>query len=273
MRIYKTKPDLKNERQMALWHKALRSQWTAEDLSWGKPVTLTGHARDVLGRILTPILTGEQAALYSVSNLIPIFGSRSEVEAQFYLTTWAVDEARHTELFCKFYDRIERDPLPIRRFPSGYLFQSAIISKEPAEWLAGVLVSECLAAISMEEFRRVDVDPVLSEISDGILRDEARHLAFNRLYLDERIRQVIGLAGDPKDLLDLIQARRDQVLEKAKPIFRDLASELREMGVDWEGIVDQLGARTQRHLDLVARAAVGRFSGIDDDVVLEDQIA
>lgn len=259
--MYKTKPDLTNERQMGLWHKALKSQWSATDLSWEKPVRMTEHARDVLGRILTPILMGEQAALYSVSSLIPVFGSRSEVEAQFYLTTWAVDEARHTELFCKFYDRLAREPLPIRRFPSGYLFQSAIISREPAEWLAGVLVSECLATISMEEFRRLDVDPVLSEISDGILKDEARHLAFNRIYLDERIRQVIGLDGDPRELLGMIQTRRDQVLEKARPIFRALGSELAEMGASWEDIVGQLESRTQRHIDLVSRVATSRHRG------------
>ncbi|MBI4613394.1 MAG: hypothetical protein HY720_07255, partial [Planctomycetes bacterium] len=122
--MYKTLPDLTNERQLALWHKALKNQWSANDLDWKKPVRMTAPARKTLARILTPVLIGEQSALYSVSSLIPIFGSRSEVEGQFYLTTWAVDEARHTELFTRFYWRIEEEPLPIRRFPSGYLFQS-----------------------------------------------------------------------------------------------------------------------------------------------------
>ena len=54
-----------------------------------------------MARILPPVLMGEQSALYSVSSLIPILGNNSEVESQFYLTTWAVDEARHTELFAR----------------------------------------------------------------------------------------------------------------------------------------------------------------------------
>ncbi len=175
MKIYKVLPDLSKRRHMSLWHKALRAQWSADDLNWSAPHRMTSDKTlNGLARVLTPILMGEQAALYSVSGLIPILGQNSEVESQLYLTTWAVDEARHTELFTLFYNRIAREPLPIRRFPSGYMFQSSIVSQEPAEWLAGVLVSECLAKLAMEEFKRLDLDPVLSEISRGILEDEAR---------------------------------------------------------------------------------------------------
>ena len=135
MNIYKVLPPLDNERQIKLWHKALRAQWSATDLDWNKPrVPRKPSIDDELARVLTPVLMGEQSALYSVSGLIPVLGHRSEVEGQFYLTTWAVDEARHTELFARYYGRLQREPMSIRRFPAGYLFQSRIISKEPAEW-------------------------------------------------------------------------------------------------------------------------------------------
>ena len=186
MNIYKVLPDLDKKRQLKLWHKALRSQWSAEDMNWQAPQRLTSdRTKDGLARILTPVLMGEQAALYSVSALIPILGHRSEVNAQFYLTTWAVDEARHTELFTRFYGRLDRRPMSIRRFPTGYFFQSAISSKDPGTWLAGVLVSEVAAKLVTQEFVRLDLDPVLSEISDGILVDEARHLAFNHVYMED----------------------------------------------------------------------------------------
>ena len=137
MKIYKVLPDLTRTRQLKIWHKALRSQWSAADLNWDAPQRMTQRSlKDQLGRLLTPVLMGEQAALYSVSGLIPILGKRAEVESQFYLPTWAVDEARHTELFALFYGRIDREPLSIRQFPSGYLFQSQIVSHEPGEWRA-----------------------------------------------------------------------------------------------------------------------------------------
>ncbi|MCB1055785.1 MAG: diiron oxygenase [Acidobacteria bacterium] len=250
MNIYKVLPDLKKKRQMHLWHTALRSQWSAEDLDWKKPHRITSRKfKDELARVLTPVLMGEQAALYSVSGLIPILGHRSEVESQFYLTTWAVDEARHTELFARFYHRLDREPLAIRRFPAGYLFQSRIVSKDPAEWLSGVLVSEVLALLVMEEFKRLDIDPVLSDISNGILDDEARHLGFNHIYLEDRFSQLFD--QDPEEaeryqghLLD----RLAYVVEGVPPIFEALKTELDAIGVRRDEVLEKLAKETRRRL-------------------------
>lgn len=235
MNIYKVLPSLTRERQIKIWHKALRSQWSADDLDWDAPQTRLTKRRlkDQLGKILTPILMGEQAALYSVSGLIPVLGHRSEVEGQFYLTTWAVDEARHTELFARYYRRIDREPISIRRFPSGYLFQSRINSTEPAEWLAGVLVSEVLATLVMKEFERLDLDPVLSEIAHGILRDEARHLGFNHIYLEDRFGDIFrGDAEDAEAFSEHLHERLQDVLDLVDPMFDAVDAELKEIGID-----------------------------------------
>lgn len=264
MRIYKVLPDLSKRRHMKIWHKALRSQWSATDLGWDNPRRIrSSRLKDQLGRVLTPILMGEQAALYSVSGLIPVLGQRSEVESQFYLTTWAVDEARHTELFTLYYDRIEREPLPIRRFPAGYLFQTKIVSQEPSEWLAGVLVSEVLAKLVMEEFRRIDIDPVLSEISDGILLDEARHLGFNHIYLEDRFTGFFKGDGQEGEAQSKhLHERLRGVLEGVHPILQALESELTEMGIDTEALVHNLGEeaswRLDKSIEAGRRIAAGR---------------
>jgi hypothetical protein len=251
MNIYKVLPSLERERQMKIWHKALRSQWSAADLQWDAPQRITrGHLKDQLARILTPILMGEQAALYSVSGLIPILGHRAEVEGQFYLTTWAVDEARHTELFARFYGRLDREPLPIRRFPSAYLFQSRIVSKEPAEWLSGVLVSEVLATQMMHEFERLDLDPVLSEIAHGILRDEARHLGFNHIYLEDRFGDIF--AGDEAEAEAFsrhLHQRLKAVLELVNPMFDAVDRELAEVGIDRREVFHKLSGESRDRLE------------------------
>lgn len=250
MNIYKVLPSLERERQMKIWHKALRSQWSAADLKWEAPQRITrGHLKDQLARILTPILMGEQAALYSVSGLIPILGHRAEVEGQFYLTTWAVDEARHTELFARFYRRLDREPLPIRRFPSAYLFQSRIVSKEPAEWLAGVLVSEVLATLMMHEFERLDLDPVLSEIAHGILRDEARHLGFNHIYLEDRFGDVFaGDEAEAEAFSHHLHERLEAVLELVNPMFDAVDRELAEVGIDRHEVFHKLSQEARDRL-------------------------
>jgi len=261
MNIYKVLPDLRKTRHMAIWHKALRAQWSAADLNWDRPQRIQSpRLRDQMGRLLTPVLMGEQAALYSVSGLIPILGHRSEVESQFYLTTWAVDEARHTELFSLFYDRLDREPLPIRRFPSGYLFQAAIVSDEPAEWLTGVLVSEVMAKKVMEEFVRLDLDPVLSEIADGILTDEARHLGFNHIYMEDRFKEVF--TENPQQAendAERLRIRMDKVLSMVTPILDALRVELREIGIDsgalFAGVREEARERLEKSIQRGAKQA------------------
>ena len=133
MHIYKTLPDLQRTRQLSIWHKALRSSWSPEDLDWSAPLGIKGDVRDRLARVLSPVLVGEQAGLYSITRMVQILGQSAEVEGQLFLTSMALDEAKHTEMFALFYRRLERDAMSIRRFPSGYLFQSAIMSEDPLE--------------------------------------------------------------------------------------------------------------------------------------------
>lgn len=262
MNIYKVLPSLDRERQMKLWHKAQSSQWSAEDINWEAPQRLTSdRTKDGLARILTPVLMGEQAALYSVSSLIPILGHRSEVGAQFFLTTWAVDEARHTELFTRFYGRLDRQPMSIRRFPSGYFVQSEIRSEDPGTWLAGVLVSEVAAKHITQELLRLDLDPVLSEISDGILVDEARHLAFNHIYLEDLFAGLFRKAhSDAASYAAETSARLESVLSKIPAVFAALQGDLIEVGIDQEklfaGIAAEARERLQSSIDRGQRAAL-----------------
>jgi P-aminobenzoate N-oxygenase AurF len=251
MKIYKVLPDLSRQRHLKIWHKALRSQWSAADLPWQTPQRIqSDRLKDQLSRILTPVLMGEQAALYSVSGLIPVLGKTAEVESQFYLTTWAVDEARHTELFTRFYHRIEREPMSIRRFPAGYLFQSQIVSEDAAEWLSGVLISEVTAKVLMEEFVRLDLDPVLSKIADGILVDEARHLGFNHIYLEDRFADLYNKAEDRgQSYAGQLHRRLEHVLSFLPPALEAMSVELSEIGIDREEVFARVGSEASRRLE------------------------
>jgi len=172
MHVYEVLPDLDKPRHLSVWHKAIRGQWSPEEIDWKNPVRLSrDDLKDRLARILSPALMGEQAALYSVTSMIQILGRESDTESQFYLTSMAMDEARHTELFARMYHRLERKPLSIRRMPESYLFQSKIMSDVPTEWLTGSLVSEVIAKLTLEELKRLDVESVLSEIATRVLGD------------------------------------------------------------------------------------------------------
>ena len=274
MNIYKVLPDLSNERQMRLWYQGIRKQWSAEDINWKKALPNVAKSYlDDLAKVLTPVLTGEQSALYSVSGLIPVLGHRSEVEGQMFLTTWAVDEARHTELFARYYHRINREPLSIRRFPSGYLFQSRIISKDPIEWLTGVLVSETVAQTVSHEFRELDIDPVLSEICAGILDDEARHLGFNHVYMCDRFKEIFEKDGVEKaeQFAEHLEKRRQHVFEGVAPILDALKPECLSIGLDREKILHLVDKVTKRRLEksiLAGRKATEGIQVKDEDMIV-----
>lgn len=96
MHIYKVLPDLDKPRHLSVWHKAIRGQWSPEEIDWKSSSHLVrDDLKDRLARILTPVLMGEQAALYYVTSMIQILGRASDAESQFYLTSMAMDEARH----------------------------------------------------------------------------------------------------------------------------------------------------------------------------------
>jgi hypothetical protein len=274
MNIYKVLPDLSNERQMRLWYQGLRNQWSAEDIDWKKALPNVSKSRfDDLAKVLTPVLTGEQSALYSVSGLIPVLGHRSEVEGQMFLTTWAVDEARHTELFARYFHRIEREPLSIRKFPAGYLFQSRIISKDPVEWLTGVLVSETVAQTVSHEFRELDIDPVLSEICAGVLEDEARHLGFNHVYMCDRFKEIYEKQSEEEAdrFAAHLEKRRQYVFEGVAPIIDALKNEFISVGLDRDKILHSVDTVTKRRLEksiLAGRKATQGITIKDEDLIV-----
>jgi hypothetical protein len=193
---------------------------------------------------------GEQAAFYSITTIIQALGQTSEVEGQFFLTTMAVDEAKHTELFTHYYHRLERQPLSIRRLPSGYLFQSAIMSNDPIEWLTGSLVSEVLAKNTLEALRAVVADPVFGDMCERILEDEARHLGFNHVFLADRFREARGAKPrhDVDETVERLADRLRKVLDLVPPILRDLDADVSALGIDPEAFLDALNLECHARL-------------------------
>ncbi|MCA8979529.1 MAG: ferritin-like domain-containing protein [Planctomycetes bacterium] len=252
MQIYKALPDLSKSRLMRVWHQALARSWSPTEVDWDAPGTPTRDAQlDALGRILSPILTGEQAGLYSIAQIIRKLGATSEVESQLFLSTQMVDESRHLELFTRYYHRLEREPLPIRRMPSGYLFQAKIMADEPVDWLPGSLVSEVVAKRSLEELREKDVDPVFTDFSGRILDDEARHLAFNHLWVEDR---VAGKGADGNRLPAEEEARRirgrvEEVLEMVPPILDALQPDIVTLGISRPDLEESIFEESRRRIE------------------------
>jgi len=250
MKIFKVIPKLEKPRHLALWHKAQESQWSARAIDWDAPQGISSpQLKDKLAKVLTPVLMSEQSAFHSASALMPLLAKNHEVESQYYLASWLVDEARHAELFARMFQRLDREPLSTRRFPGAYLFQSRIISDDPAIWLAGLLVVEVLAKKVMQEFNRIDLDPALSQISEGILGDETRHLGFNRVYIEDRIAELhAGGAAPAKAFAERLTERMEQVIDYAPSLFESLKPELAAIGFQVDTVLDTLPEESRSRL-------------------------
>jgi len=264
MKIYNVMPRLEKPRHLALWHKAQESQWSARSIHWSAPQRITDKGlKDKLARVLSPILMSEQTAFNSASMLMPLMADRGDVESQYYLSTWLVDEGRHAELFARMFRRLDRTPMSARRFPAAYVFQHQVMDDDPGIWLAGLLAIENLAQKVMTEFRRLDLDPALSEISDGILADEARHLGFNRVYIEDRIADLHAESPEAAAAFShRLNERLDVVLAGVPTLFDSLRGELRDMGFRTDSILDTLPdearSRMRKSIESGAKLAAER---------------
>ena len=121
-----------------------------------------------------------------------------------------------------------------------------IIAEEPGHWIVGSLVSEVLAKRVLEEFRDIDLDPVLSELCNRVLVDEARHLAFNHTFLSDRLREQLETKGEQGErYIESLRERIEQVLEHVNPMFEALSTELKDCSVKADSVVHDVheGAR------------------------------
>jgi hypothetical protein len=261
MKIHSLLPHLENQRILRLWHQAQEAQWSALAIDWKAAVRIGEADRDRMARILTPVLMSEQSAMNSAGALFPLVGSREEHESQYYLASWIVDEARHAELFFRMIHRFDREPMSQRRFPEAYYFQSRVYSQDIVLFLAGLLVSEVLAKHSMSEFLRLDIDPALSQICERILDDEARHLGFNHLYLEEHLAGLERVSADESAACAVrLTERLDAVLAGLPKFLRALDAETRAIGFQTEailaGVDEEARTRLRRSIEAGRRKGV-----------------
>jgi hypothetical protein len=91
---------------------------------------------------------------------------------------------------------------------------------------------------------------VLSDICHGILQDEARHLGFNQIYMEDRFRTLFDDNGDRGPSAgEALHQRADTVLELVPPMFNAVADELQEVGIDRAAVIERLRRDVHRRLD------------------------
>jgi hypothetical protein len=126
-------------------------------------------------------LHGEQGALLAAGRLVVMAPG---LDAKFYAAAQAADEARHLEAYARYVGLLG-NAYPVNPALSQMLDAIVTESRWDIVFLGMQIIVEglALAAFRLEHTR--SFDPVITQLTRLVARDEARHVAFGLLALPE----------------------------------------------------------------------------------------
>lgn len=148
-----------------------------------EPARSSRPFREAATFTLSPVLHGEQAALMVCGQLVNVV---PDLDGKFAAAVQVMDEARHVEVFARYLDKVGR------RYPIDPDLQ-AIVTQILAEtdWEAKCVgMQVILESVALGFFRsgtEMAREPVLASFIHAVHEDEARHVAYGVLSLEERI--------------------------------------------------------------------------------------
>jgi hypothetical protein len=164
--------------------------------------------------------------MIGASSVIPQFFAAHQTEAQLYLATFLLDEARHFETLTRFYHKTDQRPLEVRDLKEIFRYQARLFkSRDKVEWLWGILLSDILARHFYGTLVKVLPGSLFAQIAGRIILDEARHLAFAELYLKAILTQK-------PELKPVFRKMRDELLFLMRAIAAALHEEAALIGMD-----------------------------------------
>src|SRR6478735_11562179 len=240
-----------------LYEKAKTSQWNAEtDLDWSievdqAAVVLANQAQmgsafaetiDLKGTVfetwkeddwiqlgiesqnwsLSQFMHGEQGALICTAQIVETV---PWIDAKYYAATQVMDEARHVEVFAKYLDTKLSGHYPINAHLKMLLDDIVADSRWDMTYLGMQIMVEGLALAAFGFIHQLTTEPLLKKLLRYVMSDEARHVAFGVLSLQEFYKEL-----DSKE----IRERQEFAFEAAVRMRdRFLQQEVFErMGVD-----------------------------------------
>ena len=204
-----------------LYEKAKTSQWNGEtDLDWsievdpargavgvrerpGPAVRGERHARPGQGPAVRQVVqsrTGSELALESVNWRLAQFMHGEQgallctakivetvpwIDAKYYAATQVMDEARHVEVFAKYLDTKLGGYYPVNQHLKLLLDDIIADSRWDMTYLGMQIMVEGLALAAFGFMHQMTEEPLLKKLLRYVMSDEARHVAFGVLSLQE----------------------------------------------------------------------------------------
>ncbi|HXX91928.1 MAG TPA: ferritin-like domain-containing protein [Acidimicrobiales bacterium] len=154
--------------------------------SWGDPEWIDFGVQSQ-NWTLSQFMHGEQGALVCTAKIVE---SVPWIDAKYYAATQVMDEARHVEVFAKYLDDKLSGHYPINAHLRLLLDDIIADSRWDMTYLGMQIMVEGLALAAFGFMHQMTTEPLLKQLLRYVMSDEARHVAFGVLSLQEYYAQL-----------------------------------------------------------------------------------
>ena len=131
---------------------------------------------------MSQFMHGEQGALVCTAKIVETV---PWIDAKYYASTQVVDEARHVEVFAKYLNTKLDGYYPINAHLKMLLDDIVNDSRWDMTYLGMQIMVEGLALAAFGFMHQLTTEPLLKKLLRYVMSDEARHVAFGVLSLQE----------------------------------------------------------------------------------------
>ena len=131
---------------------------------------------------LSQFMHGEQGALICTAQIVETV---PWIDAKYYASTQVMDEARHVEVFARYLDTKLSGHYPINAHLKMLLDDIIADSRWDMTYLGMQVMVEGLALAAFGFMHQMTTEPLLKRLLRYVMSDEARHVAFGVISLQE----------------------------------------------------------------------------------------
>jgi hypothetical protein len=176
-----------NDRRMQ-YVRALVNEPGSPVAKWGER-ELVQYAMENLAHRASQFLHGEQGALLCTARIVETV---PWIDAKYYASTQVVDEARHVEVFGRYLTEKMATSYPINAHLSSLIDDVLADSRWDITYLGMQIMIEGLALAAFGAMYKTTSEPLLRQLIRYVMSDEARHVAFGVLSLQEAYAGIDG---------------------------------------------------------------------------------
>jgi hypothetical protein len=156
--------------------------------NWGEK-EITRYAMENVSHRVSQFLHGEQGALICTARIVEAV---PWIDAKYYASTQVIDEARHVEVFARYLDEKCATRYPINAHLRALIDDVLADSRWDLTYLGMQILIEGLALAAFGALYQTTTEPLLKQLIRYVMSDEARHVAFGVLSLQEAYAELSG---------------------------------------------------------------------------------